>query len=317
MNEKLIPIWIITEKEGPVLSAHCLGCKAGLEESRSHVACILFYLEWWNKVNGEIACTQMKCSWVQPTAFVQNIEYAQILDINFTSARKMKRDLDSEELPDVFGEQQGELNDEIPAPTQAEIAAFYKELSDTGTKPVLLSLIPPYAEAYVLPSRDIPSLMDLHQTKYLDLSYPDLINVCKKTTIEISSEEITQIERDSITQAKGNTFFKHRAGRIGASQSKAASHSDPSLPSQSLAQNICYPEINKFTNKAVEHGCKHEDTAIREYELKMKKIHTNFRVERCGLTINEKYKWIHATPDFLCSCDCCGKGCGEVKCPFV
>lgn len=32
MNDSLIPIWIITEREGTVLSAHCLGCKAGLAE---------------------------------------------------------------------------------------------------------------------------------------------------------------------------------------------------------------------------------------------------------------------------------------------
>ena len=32
--------------------------------------------------------------------------------------------------------------------------------------------------------------------------------------------------------------------------------------------------------------------------------------------INKEYPWLHATPDFLCSCDCCGEECGEVKCPF-
>ena len=26
---------------------------------------------------------------------------------------------------------------------------------------------------------------------------------------------------------------------------------------------------------------------------------------------------MHATPDFLCSCSCCGDGCGEVKCPYI
>ena len=35
INDSLIPIWIITEKEGTILSAHCLGCKAGLAESLS------------------------------------------------------------------------------------------------------------------------------------------------------------------------------------------------------------------------------------------------------------------------------------------
>ena len=45
MNDSLIPIWIITEQEGTILSAHCLGCKAGLAESCSHIASVLFYLE--------------------------------------------------------------------------------------------------------------------------------------------------------------------------------------------------------------------------------------------------------------------------------
>ena len=48
----------------------------------------------------------------------------------------------------------------------------------------------------------------------------------------------------------------------------------------------------------------------------MKELHTNFKISRCRLFINEEYLWLHATPDFLCSCDCCGEGCGEVKCPF-
>ena len=38
----------------------------------------------------------------------------------------------------------------------------------------------------------------------------------------------------------------------------------------------------------------------------MKKSYVNFQVTRC----------VHATPDFLTSCDCCGLGCGEVKCPI-
>ena len=42
MNDSLIPIWIITEREGKIVSAHCLGCKAGLAESCSHIATVLF-----------------------------------------------------------------------------------------------------------------------------------------------------------------------------------------------------------------------------------------------------------------------------------
>ena len=76
MNEALISIWIITEKNGVVVSAHCLGCKAGLAESCSHIACVLFYLESWTKIHGKLACTQMACQWILPP-FVKDVEYAR------------------------------------------------------------------------------------------------------------------------------------------------------------------------------------------------------------------------------------------------
>ena len=125
---------------------------------------------------------------------------------------------------------------------------------------------------------------------------------------------IAQIEKDTNNQSKDTNFFKHCAGRIGASQSKSASHSNPALPSQSLIQNLCYPELNRFFSKAVQHGC--DQDAIKAYEEQMKKVHTNFKVIPCGLMVNEDHPWLHATPDFLCTCDCHGDCCGEVKCPY-
>ena len=134
--------------------------------------------------------------------------------------------------------------------------------------------------------------MDLFDKNNLELSYNELIKLCQSTNIDITEEQIAQVQKDTISQASGTNFFKHRAGRIGASQSKAAAHSDPALPSQSLIQRICYPALHK------------------------KKTHVNFKIVKCGLFINQEHPWIHATPDFLCSCDCCGDGCGEIKCPY-
>jgi len=37
---------------------------------------------------------------------------------------------------------------------------------------------------------------------------------------------------------------------------------------------------------------------------------------KSGTTINKKYPFLNATPDFLCECSCCGQGCGEVTCPY-
>ena len=320
MNDSLIPIWIITETEGTIVSAHCRGCKAGLAESCSHIASVLFYLEAWTEINGKLSCTQVKCSWLLPT-YVDHVEYARVRDINFTSAKKMKAELDGkiaklcdEPVPDLS--QQPAAVKEIPEPTEAEMDTFYAALSKCQIKPIALSLIPEYADSYVVKSRTIPTVPDHFNQKNLDLTYPELLKVCQEVKIELSKEQIAQVERDTISQAKGNNFFQHRAGRIGASKSKAACQTNPALPSHSLIQSTCYPELNKLNTDAVRHGCKHEQDAINAYEKIMKETHVNFRIVKCGLFINEDHPWLHASPDFLCSCDCCGEGCGEVKCPY-
>ena len=108
----------------------------------------------------------------------------------------------------------------------------------------------------------------------LELSYNELFKLCQSTSIDITKEKIDQVQKDTISQSSRANFFKRRAGRIGASQSKAAAHSDPALPSQSLIQRICYPELHKVNTKVVRHGCKHEASAISAFEESMKKTHT-------------------------------------------
>ena len=87
-------------------------------------------------------------------------------------------------------------------------------------------------------------------------------------------------------------------------------------PSQSLIKTISYQIFFRLSTAATKHGCKHEALAIAVYEKTMKATNANFVVTKCETIINTKYPFLHATPDFLCECDCCGQGCGEVKCPF-
>ena len=91
MNDALISVWKIAEKDGIVRSAHCLGCKAGLSESCSHVASVLLHIEAWTRIRGKLACTQVKCTWLLPS-LVKDVPYAKVRDINLTSARKLKAD---------------------------------------------------------------------------------------------------------------------------------------------------------------------------------------------------------------------------------
>ena len=225
MNDALIPVWIITERQGTIISAHCCGCKAGLGESCSHVASVLFYLEAWTKINGKLSSIRRRDGF-----FLRRIKWLLL------------------------------------------------------------------RRALCKKSCEIPTVNDLSDPQYQDLKYPELLEVCSKQEIELSDNEITQIEKDTRTQSQGANFFKHRAGRIGASQSKQASHTDPALPSQSLIQSICYPGLNKLFCKAIQHGCEHEAQAISAFEEVMKEQHINFKIVKCGVFINNNTGY---TPGYM------------------
>ena len=104
----------------------------------------------------------------------------------------------------------------------------------------------------------------------------DLLKECHKVKLTISLEDIASIERDTVEQSKSNAFFRHRSGRIGASKSRAACHTNPSQPSQSLIKSIFYPHLFRFNTAATIHGCKHEESAIQTYTSYMKQSHVNF-----------------------------------------
>ena len=137
------------------------------------------------------------------------------------------------------------LSQEILAPSKAEMDQFFAEMSKRAR-------ISPPPQSYsrmcgMLRLQESPSANNKRYfvNKFLDHTYPDLLTVCQGIDIKITTEQITQAESDTITQAKGTNFFKHRIGRIGASQCKVECNHDPALPSQTLIQSVCYTELNE------------------------------------------------------------------------
>lgn len=143
-----------------------------------------------------------------------------------------------------------------------------------------------------------------------------MLEKCGEVRVPLSDSDIDLVEHDTREQSHGAAFFKHRAGRVGASTSYSVAHTNPAQPSISLINNICYPQLFRAKSKAINHGIKNESKAIDAYKSLMSADHKDFALEKCGVFIDKEHPWMHATPDFLCSCSCCGKGCGEVKCPY-
>lgn len=67
MSEKPLTPWIISHKDGNVLIAHC-DRMAGLGESCSHVALLLWAVEAGAKKRDSLTVTDEKAYWVLPSA---------------------------------------------------------------------------------------------------------------------------------------------------------------------------------------------------------------------------------------------------------
>ncbi|KAL9977234.1 hypothetical protein ACROYT_G014616 [Oculina patagonica] len=232
MNDLLVKIWIIAESDGTILSTHCVGCKAGLAESCSHFASVLFYIEAWIRINGKIARTQVKCTWLLPT-FVNEVLYASIRNIDFSSAKKLKENLDvkidcltENDINDVFSHQQGQAEMGRPKDlslSQAEMTSLFEKLNNCKIKPVALGLTEKYADQFKAKSSTVRVVSDLFESRE---SWDDTVtsNAVRSTTPQAVSTSNTV--RSTTSKAVAST----------ASPKEVASSPPPDSPESRISR---------------------------------------------------------------------------------
>ena len=258
----------------------------------------------------------------KPSPRIQPIGCCQLRDVDFSSAKGLKRKLDEsishpssacelpKPLPNVA---------KILPPTPDELHTLFQDLCATGTKPVLLATLEPFSDAYVpTTSTDkFPKILtELRDEECLDKSLSELQEMCDGMTVEVSVEQAKEVELATRTQSKSKLWYRFRAGRITASKAKSACNTDPSKPSQSLVKAIGYPDSCKFSTVATRWGLEHEVTARARFQQEMSRYHDNFEIKDTGFVINPDFPHLGASPDGVVSCDCCGKFCLEIKCPY-
>lgn len=64
---------------------------ASLDETCTHIAAVLFYLEAAARIQGKHACTQKKFEWIMPS-FLKNVEYLPVKNIDL---RLQERNIDT------------------------------------------------------------------------------------------------------------------------------------------------------------------------------------------------------------------------------
>ncbi|CAI5696237.1 unnamed protein product [Oreochromis niloticus] len=82
----LLDPWIIAEKSGRILGARCT-CMAGLGETCTHVAALLFLIEETVKLRDSKTVTQETAYWLLPTAS-SKVEFWECRKIDFTVTKR-------------------------------------------------------------------------------------------------------------------------------------------------------------------------------------------------------------------------------------
>ena len=122
--------------------------------------------------------------------------YAKVRNIDFSSAKKLKDNLDTKldcltesDINDLFSHQQSQEEIGCPnvfSPSQAEMTSLFEKLNNCKVKSVALSLTDEYADQFISKSRTIPVVSDLFETENLDLDYHELLQKCAKVNLDVS-----------------------------------------------------------------------------------------------------------------------------------
>ena len=111
MNDALISVWVIAEKDRTIRSTHCLRCKAELSESCLHIASILFYIKAWTRMHSKsIGLHPWSEMHMAVTINCKRHSLCQNAGHNFTSTRKLKVVLDDKKKQQLRQKQRGSGN---------------------------------------------------------------------------------------------------------------------------------------------------------------------------------------------------------------
>ena len=280
---------------------------AGLGESCSHVAALLFTVDTMVKVRDSTTVTQKPAYWKQPG--FKEVAYARAHEMDFTSSQMKKKRLDHDSVANSVKSKPGSGRSsakDIPPLTAAEVARIHQRISfpNSGVKPALLSLVAGFEGDYIT-----------HSTSTL----PAILVDVKKGDIDkhltVTHEQVALAEEKTRGQAQCKLWHRLRIGRITASNLHAVTRTDPANPSKSVLRQICNPV--GVNSPALEWGRQNEAKALEKYKRIFSEIHSNFQEKRCGLYISTECSFVGASPDGMRQCDCCGTGCVEVKCPYA
>lgn len=169
------------------------------------------------------------------------------------------------------------------------------------------------------PEPELPlPLTSLFSSKYTSCTTLQVLRLSefKLPALTCSKQQADFLEASTRGQSSSVVWFEHRIGRITASVIGSVSKCKERAYPYSLVNSIMQYSKPPLNLPALKWGRQSEDTARKQYITFSSHQHTNFQVQLSGLHVDINDPYLGATPDGIVSCDCCGVGLLEIKCPF-
>lgn len=133
-----------------------------------------------------------------------------------------------------------------------------------------------------------------------------------------STQEVAELEQNTRQQADCKLWIEHRHGRITASNAHGVltKYRAKKMSESTALLNKIIGQGKILDLPAFKYGRQNEPLAADFYLASQKNSHKNLKVTTCGLFVLADSIFIAASPDRLVSCDCCGLGLLEIKCPI-
>ena len=319
INDPFHKLWIIVDKKiAKIQTAHC-SCMAGLSETCNHVAAALFRVEAAVRLGlTNPACTSSASEWLPNR---QEVVPSKVKDIvfnrdDFAQRGKKKRAL--VETP--------KRNYDPLAGCTKKLLSLYdvaKAIEEIAPNSILMSAVPKPKIDFV---RTIVSTSVKAEIASIDdilLMSSSKVEFVDNMLANMTDEYIAEIEIITRGQSDNEAWFNFRKGVITASKAhdvltkieKVRNKKGGVISMWSLNQNISGLKFVNPDLHALKYGRTMEVEAINCFSNIMKE-HTNFTVSNCGLYLHSELPYVGGSPDGIVNCDCCGRACLEIKCPF-
>uniref|UniRef100_A0A3Q3ANK9 YqaJ viral recombinase domain-containing protein n=1 Tax=Kryptolebias marmoratus TaxID=37003 RepID=A0A3Q3ANK9_KRYMA len=292
---------------------------AGLAETCTHVGALLFKVEATVRIRGTKTVTDEPAYWMLP-GNLKKIHPEVGHKIDYSTSASQKTTLDKKIQAEVStpARRSCPQKRKIPPANLKDLCPLLDTLLE-HSKAVGLSGMEKYytlfthkPEQSIMLPKSLASLYNNMQSH--DLSA--ILQCCEKykDVAAVTDEQAEAIEKHTRLQHKCSAWYECRAGQITSSTMHAVFATSLERPALTVVKQVWNPG-NTVSTVQTKWGVNHEGDAQKAY-IKIRARHKNQKVKSCGFIINTDFPELGASPDGLTTCDCCGNGCLEIKCPY-